>query len=89
MSVPKPGTDHVFLLGGLVLLAAWPFVFGTSYDLRVFTLAGIYAILTLGYQFIFGHAGALALTQGTFFGLGAYMTGLLGIKLGWGFAGTK
>ena len=70
------------------MLGAWPFVFATSYDLRVFTLAGIYAILTLGYQFIFGHAGALALTQGTFFGLGAYMTGLLGIKLGWGFALT-
>jgi branched-chain amino acid transport system permease protein len=88
---PKSGTDHVFswpLLGGLALLAAWPFVFGTSYDLRVFTLAGIYAILTLGYQFIFGHAGALALTQGTFFGLGAYITGLAGIKLGWGFALT-
>ncbi len=76
------------LLAGLALLAAWPVVFGTAYDLRVFTLAGIYAILTLGYQFIFGHAGALALTQGTFFGLGAYITGLLGIKFGWGFGIT-
>jgi branched-chain amino acid transport system permease protein len=76
------------LLAGLALLAAWPFVFDTAYDLRVFTLAGIFAILTLGYQFIFGHAGALALTQGTFFGLGAYITGLLGIKFGWGLAVT-
>jgi len=76
------------LAAGVAVLAAWPFVFGTAYDLRVFTLAGIYAILTLGYQFIFGHAGALALTQGTFFGLGAYITALLGIKLGWGFAAT-
>src|SRR5688572_26193802 len=76
------------LLAALALLAAWPFVFNTTYDLRVFTIAGIYAILTLGYQFIFGHAGALALTQGTFFGLGAYLTGLLGIKFGWGFAAT-
>jgi branched-chain amino acid transport system permease protein len=73
---------------GVALLAAWPFVFGTAYDLRVFTLAGIYAILTLGYQFIFGHAGALALTQGTFFGLGAYITALLGISFGWGVAAT-
>ena len=73
---------------GIALLAAWPFVFGTAYDLRVFTIAGIYAILTLGYQFIFGHAGALALTQGTFFGLGAYITALLGISFGWGVAAT-
>ncbi|HUF30412.1 MAG TPA: branched-chain amino acid ABC transporter ATP-binding protein/permease [Gemmatimonadaceae bacterium] len=76
------------LLAGVALLVAWPFVFGSSYDLRVFTLAGIFAILVLGYQFIFGHAGALALTQGTFFGLGAYVTGLLGINLGWGFGLT-
>jgi branched-chain amino acid transport system permease protein len=73
---------------GVGALAIWPFVFSTAYDLRVFTIAGIYAILTLGYQFIFGHAGALALNQGTFFGLGAYITALLGIKFGWGFAAT-
>jgi branched-chain amino acid transport system permease protein len=76
------------LAAGLAILVAWPLVLGTSYDLRVFTLAGVYALLTLGFQFIFGHAGALALTQGTFFGVGAYVTGLLGIKLGWGFEAT-
>jgi branched-chain amino acid transport system permease protein len=73
---------------GLIALAAWPLVFSSSYDLRVFTLAGIYAILVIGYQFIFGHAGALALTQGTFFGLAAYVTGILGTKLGWASAAT-
>ena len=51
---------------GAVLLVLWPLVFSTAYDLRVFTLAGIYALLVIGYQFIFGHAGALALTQGAF-----------------------
>ena len=76
------------LIAGLVFLLAWPVVFSSSYDLRVFTLAGVYVILVLGFQFIFGHAGALALTQGTFFGVGAYVTGLLGIKLGWEFAAT-
>ena len=76
------------LLAGLALLLAWPLVFGTSYDLRVFTLAGVYALLTLGFQFIFGHAGALALTQGTFFGVGAYITALLALNLGWGFEAT-
>ncbi len=76
------------LLAGLALLLAWPLVFGTSYDLRVFTLAGVYALVTLGFQFIFGHAGALALTQGTFFGVGAYITSLLALRLGWGFEAT-
>jgi branched-chain amino acid transport system permease protein len=73
---------------GLLVLAAWPLVFSSAYDLRVLTLAGIYALLTLGFQFVFGHAGALALTQGTFFGIGAYVSGLLSLKLGWGIEAT-
>jgi branched-chain amino acid transport system permease protein len=73
---------------GLAVLAAWPLAFSSSYDLRVLTLAGIYALLTLGFQFVFGHAGALALTQGTFFGLGAYVSGLLGLNYGWGLETT-
>ncbi len=76
------------LLGwvSVVGLIAWPLFFSSSYDLRIFTLAGIFAINTLGYQFVFGHAGALALTQGTFFGLGAYIAGLAALELGWTFA---
>jgi branched-chain amino acid transport system permease protein len=76
------------LIAGVAVLAAWPVVLSSAYDLRVFALAGIYAILVIGYQFIFGHAGALALTQGTFFGLAAYITGVLGTKLGWTSAAT-
>lgn len=83
----KLGSASRGLLGLTLIgfLIAWPFVFGSSYDLRIFALAGIFAINTLGYQFIFGHAGALALTQGTFFGLGAYITALLALDLGVGF----
>ncbi|MDJ0896146.1 MAG: branched-chain amino acid ABC transporter ATP-binding protein/permease [Alphaproteobacteria bacterium] len=75
--------DRRLILGlGCLALAAWPFVFSDPYGLRLFTLAGIYAIAVLGYQFIFGHAGALSLAQGTFFGLGAYLSGLLAIRFG-------
>jgi branched-chain amino acid transport system permease protein len=61
---------------------------GNSYNLRILTFAGIYALLVVGYQFIFGHAGALSLAQGTFFGVGAYVTGILGSQLGWPFLAT-
>ena len=61
---------------------------GNSYSLRVLTFAGVYALLVVGYQFIFGHAGALSLAQGTFFGVGAYVTGILGSQLGWPFLAT-
>jgi branched-chain amino acid transport system permease protein len=56
-----------------------------GYEQRIMTLAGIYAIAVLGYQLIFGRLGALSLAQGCFFGIGAYVTGLLGIHQDWGF----
>ncbi|MFN0298812.1 MAG: ABC transporter permease subunit [Burkholderiales bacterium] len=76
----------LFGVAGILGLIAWPFIFASPYDLRIFALAGIFAINTLGYQFVFGHAGALALTQGTFFGLGAYIAGLAALEFGWTFA---
>ncbi len=72
------------LIAGLVLLALWPLQMESAYQIRIFTIVGIYALLALGYQFIFGHAGALALTQGTFFGVGAYVTAILGTRYGLG-----
>ncbi len=55
---------------------------GGNYTLRVLSVAGIYGLLGLGYQFIFGHAGALALSQGTFMGVGAYASGVLALRAG-------
>ncbi|MDA1132891.1 MAG: branched-chain amino acid ABC transporter ATP-binding protein/permease [Proteobacteria bacterium] len=69
-------------------IAVYAVGFASSYDLRVLTVSGIYVILVLGYQFIFGHAGALSLAQGAFFGLGAYVTGILGSQFGWQFTAT-
>src|SRR5262249_46160541 len=63
------------LLVATVALAAYPLLTASPYALRLMTIAGIYALLVLGYQFIFGHAGALSLAQGTFFGVGGYVTG--------------
>ena len=75
----------VLLLAALVVYAGTR---ASPYDLRVLTLAGCQALLVLGYQFIFGHAGALSLAQGAFFGLGTYVTAILGTRYHWGFAAT-
>lgn len=74
-------------LGGGALVV-YALAFASSYDQRILTLSGIYVILVLGYQFIFGHAGALSLAQGAFFGIGAYTTGILGSQYGAGFVLT-
>ena len=68
------GGIGLVLLLGLAALLAWPLVFIELRPARVHARRHL-RVLVLGYQFIFGHAGALALTQGTFFGVGAYITG--------------
>jgi branched-chain amino acid transport system permease protein len=70
------------LLLGAAALIAYAVFFASPYDLRVLTLCGIYALLVLGFQFIFGHAGAVSLAQATFFGIGGYMTGILATRFG-------
>jgi branched-chain amino acid transport system permease protein len=60
--------------------AAFVLPHASNYSLRVLTVAGIYALLALGYGFIFGQAGALSLAQGTFMGVGAYVSGILAVR---------
>jgi len=69
------------LLIGAAAFAAYASGAG-PYDLRLISIAGIYAILVIGFQFVFGYAGAISLAQSCFFGLGAYITGVLGARYG-------
>ena len=52
----------------------------SGYAMRVLAVAGIYALLAIGYRFIFGLAGALSLAQGVFMGVGAYVSGILATR---------
>ena len=87
-AVPAPFA--VFMRGPAPLLiaalaaVAWIAVVGDSYALRLATLAATQALLVLGYQLVFGHAGALSLAQGALFGLGAYVAALLSLHAPWG-----
>ncbi|MEJ1975774.1 MAG: ATP-binding cassette domain-containing protein [Acetobacteraceae bacterium] len=71
-------------LAGLLFLA----LDGSPAMLRVTTMAGISALLAIGYGLIFGHAGALSLCQATFFGIGAYVSGALSAFHGWSYLAT-
>lgn len=68
-----------------VALATYTVIFGNPYSFYVMAIAGCYALLVIGFQFIFGHAGAVSLAQAAFFGIGAYVSGLLSLNLGWNF----
>ena len=64
-----------------VVAIAFPFISPNRYYLTVVTLGFIYAIAVYGLNLIVGYLGQLSLAQAGFFGLGAYVSGLLSLKL--------
>ena len=81
---PRRGAAAAWVIAA-ALLALYAVAFASRYELRVLTFAGTQVLLVLGYQFVFGHAGALSLAQGAFYGIGAYVTAILGASYGWSF----
>ena len=49
---------------------------------RLVTLVGLYALMGVGYQWVFGQLGALNLAQGALFGVGAYTVALTAPAVG-------
>lgn len=69
----------------LVALLAAPRMLGERpFELRLLTLLFLYALLAHGWNILGGYAGQTSLGHGLFFGIGAYVSTLLAIKLGLG-----
>lgn len=78
---------------GFVLLAAvlavLPLTVANEYELRLFMLFLIYAVIALGLNVLVGLAGLISLGQAGLFALGAYASAILATKAGFGvFAGS-
>jgi branched-chain amino acid transport system permease protein len=73
------------IVGALLVAGLIAVIAGSPYTIRVLSVAGCFAIMAIGYQIIFGHAGALSLSQGTFFGVGAYASAILSTRYGFDF----
>ncbi|WP_042704762.1 ATP-binding cassette domain-containing protein [Azospirillum sp. B506] len=80
--------SRIPLIAGAFALVVYALAFASPYGLRVLTVAGVYALATLGFKIVFGLGGALSWAQGAFFGVGAYVTGILGSRYGLGFETT-
>jgi len=75
--------------GGAVLAAlallTLPFWLGSPYHLHVAIMAGIFTILALSLNLLLGYTGQLSLGHAAFFGIGAYTSALLTLRLEWSF----
>lgn len=66
----------------LLLLTA-PLWLRSPYYLHVVIMAGIFSILALSLNLLLGFTGQLSLGHAAFFGIGAYTSALLTLRLGW------
>ncbi|MDP2952468.1 MAG: ATP-binding cassette domain-containing protein, partial [Chloroflexota bacterium] len=72
---------HLWLIPSVALVAIFPFVSGEAL-VPVMVLTGIFAIVVLGLDLVMGYTGLWAFGNNAFFAVGAYVSGVLTIKLG-------
>lgn len=65
-----------------VLLAALPWIAPNSYWLNMATLMLTNLLLVASLNLLMGYSGQISLAHGAFFGIGAYVSGVLGAKYG-------
>lgn len=67
----------------LAIGAVLPLLITSGFQLRLVMLIGIYAILSMGFNLLYGYTGQISLGQQTFYAIGAYIFSLLMIKAQW------
>ena len=70
-------------VAALAVVAAAPYLVWNPYHLHTLIMAGIFAVLALSLNLLLGYTGQLSLGHAAFFGIGAYATALLTVKLEW------
>ena len=74
-------------LTGLILLAlvlaGLPFTVTNPYYLNVLNVVALHVIIASGLNLLIGYAGHISLGHAAFFGLGAYLSGILTGTHGW------
>lgn len=73
---------YAFILATVMLL---PLALNNDYIIRIAIVSGMYIILTLGLNLVTGYTGQFCLGWAAFYGIGAYTSALLTLKLEWSF----
>lgn len=83
----RPALRPALWVGGALILVAAPFLLGQGYELHLLIIAAIFTIVASSLSLLIGYAGLLSLGHAAFFGLGAYVSALMFLRLGvsmWG-----
>jgi branched-chain amino acid transport system permease protein len=78
----RPGQRRWLIVAVVVGLLALPLVIRSDYALRILDMVLIWSILALGQNVITGYCGQLSLGQAAFYGIGAYTSALITMRLG-------
>ena len=70
----------IFIL--LAITAISPLFIRSHYHINLMVFIGMYTLLTLGLTLLLGYAGQVSLGQAGFYGIGAYVSGILTVKCG-------
>lgn len=79
----KP-SNHLYIgfFAFIAVILLLPFVVKNVYLLNIMVFAGINTILVMGLNLLMGYAGQVSLGHAGFYGLGAYVYGVLTVKFG-------
>jgi branched-chain amino acid transport system permease protein len=69
----------------IIIIFAIPLLISNTYYLNLLILIAVYSIVAMGLNVVVGNAGMLSIAQGSFYGLGAYTSGLFALHLGLNF----
>lgn len=72
----------LFRIFGLLVLVLLPQVVQDRYFMHIVVMTGIFTILALSWNLLAGYTGQLNLGHAAFFGIGAYTSALVAMKLG-------
>jgi branched-chain amino acid transport system permease protein len=79
---PALAMRRIGLLAAVLVIAVLPLIFTDSYWRTNLIVCALNVMLAIGLDFVVGYAGQLNLGQSAFYGLGAYVSTLLIMRLG-------
>lgn len=80
-TLQRKSITPVFVI--LAIAAVLPSLITSGFQLRLVMLIGIYTILSMGFNLLYGYTGQISLGQQAFFAIGAYAFSLLQLKAQW------